>query len=53
MKLLINEENIERKDELFLATDIFPGFEFAQERVEEETIMQFSGQSIGEVLSLI
>ncbi|KAK1370938.1 hypothetical protein POM88_037030 [Heracleum sosnowskyi] len=48
MKLMISKENIENKEELFLATDIFRGFKFEEPSVEEETLIKPTEQSMGE-----
>ncbi|KAL1825879.1 hypothetical protein ACET3Z_012657 [Daucus carota] len=48
VKLLICKENIGNKNEYFLATDIFTGFEFTQTDDEEETIVKPTEYSIQE-----
>ncbi|KAK1380021.1 hypothetical protein POM88_026765 [Heracleum sosnowskyi] len=48
MKLMISKENIENKEELFLATDIFRGFKFEEPSVHEETLIKATEQSMGE-----
>lgn len=52
VKLLICKENIGNKNEYFLATDIFTGFEFTQTDDEEETIVKPTEYSIQEVLQI-
>lgn len=49
IKVIIAEENIDKTDEMYLANDIFQGFQFEQELTEEETIIKLSEHSLGEV----
>lgn len=49
MKLVISKKNIHYKEKLFLATDIFRGFQFEEGIVEHEPITKLAEHSMGEV----
>ena len=51
VKLKIHKDNIGNSEELYLATNIYPGFEREEVNEDEETTIRQTEHSISEVIS--